>query len=88
MRAAVCALSIASNSPSHVCGSGHGATISRVSRAGRFVQISSVTCGITGWSSLRSRSSAANAVARTSSSSSRGLIDSRYQSQKSSNVRW
>ena len=72
----------------HRCGSGHGATISRVSRPGSCVQISSVTCGMTGWRSLSSRSSAASAVARTSSSPRRGLIDSRYQSQKSSNVRW
>ena len=50
--------------------SGHGATIRRVSRAGRFDQISSVTCGITGCSSLSSRSSAAVAVARASASPS------------------
>ena len=69
--------------------SGHGATISRVSRAGSCDQISSVTCGITGCSSLSRRSSAASAVARASASPAyrRGLIASAYQSQKSSNVR-
>ena len=58
--------------------------------AGRCDQISSVTCGISGWSSASSRSSAASAVARQSSSPSysRGLIASAYQSQKSSKVRW
>ena len=41
-----------------------------ISRSGRFVQISSVTCGMAGWSSLSSRSSAAVAVARASASPS------------------
>ena len=46
--------------------SGHGDTISRVSW--NCDQISSVTCGITGWSSASSRSSAASAVAIAASS--------------------
>ena len=50
--------------------SGHGATISRVSRDGRCDQISSVTCGIAGWSSFSSHSSANIAVARASASPS------------------
>ena len=60
------------------------------SRSGSCDQISSVTCGMTGCRSASSRSSAASAVAAASPSSSysRGLIASAYQSQKSSNVRW
>ena len=70
--------------------SGQVATISRVSRSGRFDQISSVTCGIAGCSSLSNRSSAAVAVARASVSPSyrRLFTASAYQSQKSSKMRW
>jgi len=49
---------------------GHGETIKRAARPGRLSQISSVTCGITGWSSASSRSKAASAVASASASRS------------------
>src|SRR5581483_8298233 len=61
MRAAVCAVASVSRSDSYrESGSGHGPAMRRVSW--NCDQISSVTCGITGWRIASSRSSAANAL--------------------------
>ena len=67
-----------------VCGSGHGATIRRVSR-GQVRQISSVTCGITGCSSEQPFECREDVARIGIAGVETSLIASAYQSQ-SSNV--
>ena len=58
------------SAPCASSGSGHAETMRRARRFGSWDQISSVTCGMSGWSRDSSRSSAASAVAAASLSPS------------------